>query len=322
LLRDLVRGDDAQIGAVAAVIAAAAPDVIVLQGVDYDLELHALGALRDRIAEAGADFRHIFALLPNRGMPTGQDMDGNGRFGEPADRQAYGAFSGQGGMAILSRYPIDAAGARDFSALLWKDMPGADLPMVDGALFPNAPALAVQRLSSVGHWVVPVILPDGPLHLLTFHASTPVFDGPEDRNGRRNHDELRFWSLYLDGAFGTAPASRFVLLGAANLAPDEGEGRQRALWALLDDPRLQDPRPRRSAPVPRDPARAADPGLDTVYWPEPGPGGRRVDYILPSADLGVLASGVLWPAPGEALHATVEAASRHRLVWVDLVTPD
>ncbi|SLN41148.1 endonuclease/exonuclease/phosphatase family protein [Roseovarius halotolerans] len=317
-----MRGEDAQIDAVAAVIAAASPDVIVLQGVDYDLELHALGALRDRIADAGAEFGHFFALRPNRGMPTGQDMDGNGRLGEPVDRQAYGGFSGQGGMAILSRYPIDAAGVRDFSGLLWKDLPGADLQMADGTPVMAAKALAVQRLSSVGHWVVPVMLPEGPVHLLTFHATTPVFDGPEDRNGRRNHDELRFWSLYMDGAFGPPPAKRFVLLGAANLAPDEGEGRHGALRALLDDPRLQDPRPRRSAPVPRDPARAADPAFDTVHWPDPGPGGRRVDYILPSADLEVLASGVLWPAPGAPLNAVAEVASRHRLVWADLMIRD
>ncbi len=38
------------------------------------------------------------------------------------------------------------------------------------------------------------------LHLLASHPTPPAFDGPEDRNGRRNHDEIRFWNDYLDRA--------------------------------------------------------------------------------------------------------------------------
>jgi len=206
LLRDIRRGDDPRIDAIAGVIAAVAPDVVLVQGVDYDLRLRALGALRDRIAEEGPYFPHLFALRPNTGWPTGVDMDGDGRRGGPRDAQGYGTFSGQGGMAILSRYPIDRDGTHDFSAMLWCDLPGALLPRrPDGRPFPSRAAQAVQRLSSVGHWVVPVRLPSGPLSLMTFHATTPVFDGEEDRNGRRNHDEIRFWQHYLDGEFGAAP---------------------------------------------------------------------------------------------------------------------
>ncbi|EDM73277.1 hypothetical protein RAZWK3B_03615 [Roseobacter sp. AzwK-3b] len=320
LLRDIRRGDDPQVLAVAAVIARARADIIVLQGVDYDMDLLALSALRDSISRRGVQYPHLFALRPNTGMPTGLDMDGDGRAGDASDRQGYGAFSGQGGMAILSRYPIDAAKAQDFSGLLWSDLPGALLPSRDGVPFPSAQAQAVQRLSSVGHWVVPVILPSGPFHVLTYHATAPVFDGLEDRNGRRNHDETRFWRLYLDGAFAPAPVSRFALLGAINLSPSEGEGRKAPLLELLSDPRLRDARPRRPVSLRPDPSRRADPSLDTVDWPPPGPGPRRVDYILPSADLILRDAGVHWPASGAAL-AEVEAASRHRLVWVDIDLP-
>lgn len=320
LLRDILRGDDPQVLAVASVIARSAADIIVLQGVDYDLDLLALSALRDSVARHGADYPYIFALRPNTGMPTGQDMDGDERRGDASDRQGYGAFSGQGGMAILSRYPLDTGKVLDFSDMLWADLPGALLPSLNGAPFPSPQAQAVQRLSSVAHWVVPVILPSGPFHLLTFHATSPVFDGPEDRNGRRNHDETRFWQLYLDGAFGPAPTTRFALLGAVNLSPSEGEGRKAPLLALLSDPRLQDVRPRRPGTPPPDPMRRADPALDTVDWPPPGPGARRVDYILPSADLILRGAGVDWPASGDAL-AEVETASRHRLVWVDVALP-
>jgi hypothetical protein len=314
LLRDLRRGEDAQIAAILHVLAQTQPDILVLQGVDYDLDLLALSALRERISEGGGPrYDHLFARTPNAGLATGLDMDGDGRRGGPRDAQGYGDFTGQGGMAILSRYPVDQPGAQDFSAFLWRDLPGALLPLRDGQPFPSGAAQAVQRLASRGHWVVPVLLPSGPLQVMTFHATPPVFDGPEDRNGRRNHDELRFWQLYLDGAFGPPPQGWFVLMGHANLDPEAGGGRPEALRALLADPRLQEPRPLRPG--------AAEPRLATVHWPPPGPGTRRVSYILPAANLSVTGAGVHWPPEGTPEGDLAAIASRHRLVWVDLSLP-
>lgn len=324
LLRDIEKGENPQIAAVIEVIAAVAPDVLALQGIDWDAEGRALDALAARLAGAGADYPHRYAPRSNRGMATGRDMDGDGRAGTSADAQGYGAFTGAGGMAVLSRFPIDRAGASDFSALLWSDLPGALLPRhPDGTPYPSAEALAVQRLSSSGHWAVPVLLPGGArLTVATFHAGPPVFDGPEDRNGRRNHDEARFWSLWLDGALGPAPETPLVIAGAATMDPEDSEGRPDALRALLADPRLQDPRPASEGG-----AAAPDQGhrgpnrLDTVDWPAPGPGRLRVDYVLPSADLQVTGSGVWWPAPGAEGAETARRASRHRLVWVDIIPP-
>ena len=34
------------------------------------------------------------------------------------------------------------------------------------------------------------------VHFLVSHPTPPVFDGPEDRNGPRNYDEIRFWADY------------------------------------------------------------------------------------------------------------------------------
>jgi len=64
---------------------------------------------------------------------------------------------------------------------------------------PNSGRLSGMRLSSKSHWDVPVNTPNGPLHIYASHPTPPVFDGPEDRNGLRNADEIRFWSLYLNG---------------------------------------------------------------------------------------------------------------------------
>ncbi len=318
MLRDILRGEDPQVRAVAQVVALNAPDILVLQRVDYDLELRALRALRDVLAQEGQEYPHLFALRPNTGMATGLDMDGDGRVGEPRDAQSYGEFSGQSGMAILSRYPLDADKARDFSPLLWRDLPGAILPEMDGQPFPSPEAQAIQRLSTVGHWVVPVRVGETDVDLMVFHASPPVFDGPEDRNGRRNHDELKFWQHYLDGEFGPRPERPFVLIGDANLDPADSDGRREAISALLADDRLRDPRPVRTGQVVGDPGHRGDPHLDTVDWPAPGPGALRVDYVLPSADLDVAGSGVYWPDEGTPDAEIMRAASRHRLVWVDL----
>ncbi len=315
LLRDILRGKDPQIEAVLAVISTVRPDIILLLDFDFDLENHALAAFRNALLEnGGPDYPYLFALPPNSGLATGLDMDNNGRLNEPRDAQGYGRFSGQGAMALLSRLPIEREKVRDFSALLWRDLPGALLPMQDGKPFLSPEASAIQRLSSVGHWQVPVRLADGRLlSLLAFHATTPVFDGPEDRNGRRNHDEVMFWSLLLDGALPfPAPEPPFVLLGDANLDPEAGEGLRSAITALLGHPSLQDPRPTSRG------AAAVGKPTDTVDWDEPTPGNMRVDYVLPSADIRILDSGVYWPAPGSEAGEVAATASRHRLVWVDL----
>ncbi|MFK7869752.1 MAG: endonuclease/exonuclease/phosphatase family protein [Roseobacter sp.] len=314
LLRDIARGEDPQIAAVTDVIVANAPDILVLQGFDYDLNGAALAAFADRLNDAGHSMPYRFAARPNSGLQTGLDLDGDGRTGGPRDAQGYGRFSGHGGVAVLSRFPILVDEVQDFSDVLWLDVPDALRVTVNGDPFPSAEAEAIQRLSSTVHWTVPVAHPQaGRIDLLTFHATPPVFDGPEDRNGQRNHDEIVFWLHYLDGAFGPAPDSRFVLLGDANNDPQDGEGLKDAVARLLADPRLQDPRPRSTGSK----EATGDP-FDTVDWRDPVPGNLRVSYILPSADWTVADAGVYWPASGATDAETTAAASRHRLVWVDL----
>ncbi|WP_239520657.1 endonuclease/exonuclease/phosphatase family protein [Pseudooceanicola aestuarii] len=294
LFKALLSGDDPQTQAVSQVLSVVQPDVLVLAGVDYDADLLTLKALNSGL---DSPYPHLFSAMPNTGLPTGRDLDGNGRTGEARDAQGYGWFGGQDGLAVLSRYPFDHAGWQDRSGVLWKDLP-------DSLIAADDPGFAVQRLSSTVHWLLPVNLPGGALTLGVFKATPPVFDGPEDRNGRRNHDEVTLWRHLMDGPL-TAP---FVLLGGANLDPDRGEGMRDAIRALLRDPRLTDPVP----------ARAGG-GTQTTDWPDP-PGRMRVDYVLPSAALAVRGAGVHWPADGPAA-ALAQAASRHRLVWVDIDWP-
>ena len=162
--------------AVLSVIAAANADVLVLQSIDWDHELRALTALNAALGPGAQPYPHLFALQPNTGVPTGLDMDGNGRFGRAGDAQGFGDFLGQGGMAVLSRLPIDRARAVALTEILWHDVPHAVLPQhPNGDPFPSAEALGAQRLSQTAHWDVPLVLPGGErLHLLTHHASPPV----------------------------------------------------------------------------------------------------------------------------------------------------
>lgn len=308
LMLQALRGDDPQAAAVVAVITALDADVLVLTGLDYDLRGDTLAALADRLAASGAPYPHRLPLRPNTGVATGLDLDGNGRLGEPRDAMAYGRFAGEGGMAVLSRLPIDVAALRDFTGFVWADLPRNLRP-------PDTPA--GQLLSTAGLYEVPIRLPDGrSLRLLPYYATPPVFDGPEDRNGRRNHDETAFWLRLLAGELPIPPPDPpFVLLGQPNLDPMDGEGLTDAIHALLAHPALQDPAPRGTNSR-SDTGQQGDPALDTALYATLG--GLRVEQILPSVDLDVLASGVLWPPDTDPLAAVLAAASRHRPLWVDL----
>ncbi|MDO5705083.1 MAG: endonuclease/exonuclease/phosphatase family protein [Paracoccus sp. (in: a-proteobacteria)] len=307
LLRDLGR-DDPQVLAAVQVIVAAAPDVIVLTGFDWDHDGLALAGFADLLADHGHAMPHRFAGPPNTGVPTGLDMDGDGRSGHPRDAQGFGRFRGEDGMAVLSRLPIGPV--TDHSAVRWRDLPGNLMP----ADTPPEVA-AIQRLSTTAHWDVQVTTRAGPLHLLSWSATPPVF-GPDggDRNARRNHDEAVFWLNHL-------PDAPFVLIGNANLDPNDGNGRREAIRALIAA--TQDPAPRGTWQPPQtdphDAPQTGDPALDTAFWPDRAPGNLRVDYVLPSPGMTVTASGVIWPDPDTSLGAAAQAASAHRLVWVDLV---
>ncbi len=313
LLHDLRKTDlPPQRTAVVQAIVALKADVILLTGIDYDLKGEALAALAVKLTEAGVRYPYLMPLRPNTGVPTGRDLDGNGQLGEARDAQGWGRFPGEGGMAIMSRLPLGADG-RDFSGFLWADLPGNLMPDAD-------PARDIQRLHSTGAFEIPVLLPDGKtLRLLAFYASPPVFDGPEDRNGRRNHDEAAFWLHFLAGDLPyDPPAPPFVLLGQTSLDPADGEGRPEALRSLLHHPVLQDPAPKGDAGR-SDPGQNGDPALDTALYD--GLGGLRVEVILPSADLTVERAGVFWPSDNDPLAATLATASRHRPIWVELTLP-
>ncbi|TPE52772.1 endonuclease/exonuclease/phosphatase family protein [Amaricoccus solimangrovi] len=315
LLFDLrARKPPADIAAVLAVIRETRPDILLLTGFDQDFRGVALTALRARLAAGAGGIDYPFAYAPpgNAGVESGFDLDGDGRLRGAGDALGWGRFPGQGGMALLSRLPVDAEASHDFSGLPWADLPGARLPIrPHGAPVLDPEARSGWPLASNALWDVAVTLPGGRrLRLLASNPTPPLFDGPEQFNLLRNADEIRFWRLYLDGAAFPDSVGRmarldgpFVLLGDLNTDPVAGAGDRAAIAALLAHPALRDPNP------PRATARAGERAL-------------RLDYALPARELDAPDAAVFWPEPGEPLAELVAAGPAHRLVWVDLRFPD
>ncbi len=336
LVQEFRLGGSAQIDAVAEIVQRVRPDILLLNELDHDVKGEALRLFAETLAQGrgGADgiaYPHRFAAPSNTGLLTGHDLDGDGRVARPRDAQGFGFYEGQFGMALLSRFPLGPV--RTFQSFRWRDMPGALIP--PGHYPPEAEG--ALRLSSKSHWDVASETPGGRLHVLASHPTPPVFDGPEDANGRRNADEIRFWARYLDGegwmtddsgAAGGAAPGPVVVLGDLNSDPADGDGRRAAIRALLAHPRLQDPAPESAGGrAAADPDHAGDPARDTAaFGRNPGPGSLRVDYALPSRDMAVTGAGVFWPPPGDPLRRLVgegdaPISSDHRLVWVDLRLP-
>lgn len=343
----LAPGDHAQALAIATIIRAADPDILLLNEFDYapgNIDLFVETYLPD------AGYAYRFEAPSNTGLASGVDLNGDGQavtapgsFDYANDAFGFGQFPGQYGMAVLSRHPIDADAVRTFQTFLWADMPGARVPALsDGTPYYSADAWAVFRLSSKSHWDIPVTVDGETLHLLASHPTPPVFDGPEDRNGRRNADEIRFWADYVQGAEyvyddagqsgGLPEGAHFIIAGDLNADPVDGDSTEAAILQLLDLPQINTSLTPASAGGPAAAAaqgginesHAGDPAFDTADFgddPDRGPGNLRADYVLPSATLTMTDAAILWPAPDDPL-AEAAAASDHFLVWVDLDFPD
>ncbi|WP_232661059.1 endonuclease/exonuclease/phosphatase family protein [Pseudonocardia sp. TRM90224] len=338
LVADLSTPDDPQARKVAEVVQRARPDILLINEFDYApaaVDLFRTNYLG--LSQEGAepiDYPHAFVAPSNTGVPSGFDLDNNGTVGGPNDALAFGQFPGQYGMLVLSRFPIDTAAVRTFQQFLWKDLPGARLP-AGGYYSPEE--LAVLPLSSKSHWDIPVRVGAQTVHVLAAHPTPPSFDGPENRNGLRNADEIAFWRLYVqpgdqaqalvDDAGrrgGLADGERFVILGDQNSDPFDGDSVPGAAQQILTAHRVIDSEPGSDGAVEASKLQGGpntthrgDPRLDTADFGEPAPGNLRVDHVLPSEPMEVRGSGVFWPVAADPL-ARLNDTSDHHLVWVDL----
>jgi hypothetical protein len=356
LVADLSTPDDVQAQAVAEVIQRVRPDVLLINEFDFDAEGLAARLFQRNYLSVGhngappIDYRYRFVAPSNTGIPSGFDLDNNGAVGGPNDAFGFGAYPGQFGMAVYSRYPILRHQARTFQLFLWKDMPGALLPDDPATPAPadwySAEEQAVFRLSSKSHWDLPVLVGGKVIHTLVSHPTPPVFDGPEDRNGTRNHDEIRLWSDYVlpsrsgyvyddqGKRGGLQPGARFVVMGDQNADPFDGDSVAQAAQQLLENPRVNTSLTPTSPGGPEQAVdqgganvnHRGDPAFDTADFVDvPGPGNLRADYVLPSGNLRLLDGAVFWPLSTDPLFRLVGVfpfpTSDHRLVWVDVRVP-
>lgn len=351
LIQDLSTADDLQAKNIAEIIQRVRPDILLINEFDYDDNGKAARLFRRNYLARGQNganpiFYPFFYVVPsNTGVPSGVDLNQDGKIEGPEDALGFGLFPGQYAFVVFSRYPLGYP--RSFRHFLWSRLPDALLPidMESGQMFYSEKALDVLPLSSKNHIDLPARVGKKIVHLLASHPTPPTFDGPEDRNGRRNHDEIRLWAEYLNpvNSFlvddqgrrgGLLQQHSFVILGDLNADPYDGDSIQGAMDQLLDHPRINF-EAARGEWVPKSKGGQAfalsssgennhrgDPAEDTAAFA----GGLRVDYVLPSADLQVVGSGIFWPVPEDPLYRLVENAasnpsSDHHLVWIDVILP-
>ncbi len=355
LVSDLSTPNNTQAKTVAEIIQRTRPDVLLINEFDYDAGGVAAELFQDNylsVSQNGAqpvDYDYSFVAPSNTGIPSGFDLNNNGSVGGADDAFGFGFFPGQYGMAVYSRYPIDEASIRTFQHFLWKDMPGALLPddpsTTDPADWYSPAELDVFRLSSKSHWDVPIGIDGKVVHFLVSHPTPPVFDGPEDRNGTRNFDEIRFWSDYVlpsrsryiyddEGTFGgLRPGAMFVVAGDQNSDPLDGDSIPGAIQQLIEHPLVNTKVTPSSEGAAQQSAlqgganatHLSDPAFDTADFSDFAPGNLRADYVLPRKNLQIVDAGVFWPLNTDPLFPLVGTfpfpSSDHRLVWVDVRVP-
>lgn len=337
---ELVAGTNQQIKNVAEVLQHVNADVVFLNEFDYngtaqvELFINAYLKVAQGASASGIDYPYYYTTTVNTGVQpdTPQDFNNDDITGGADDAYGYGEFPGQYGMVVLSKYPIDTENIRTFQNFLWNDMPDALWPTnEDGTQWYSDEEKAIFRLSSKSHWDVPVTVNGKTVHILGAHPTPPTFDGDEDRNGKRNHDEIRLWADYVsqqgdylyddNGVFGGLEASsRFVILGDYNADPDEGDSYDNAIDQFLGNSAINAAFTPVSEGAPEDDLDEDD----TANW------GMRADYVLPSAfGFTIEQGGVFWPKKNDIKHYLIEqledggeASSDHRLVWLDLSLSD
>ncbi|MBB1503898.1 endonuclease/exonuclease/phosphatase family protein [Pseudoalteromonas sp. SG41-1] len=323
-----------QIKNIAEIIQRIRPDILLLnefdyvskaQGIDY-FKTHYLAKSQNK--QPSIDYPYSYVGPVNTGLKTPFDLDNDGQAtGIKGDAFGFGFFEGHYGMAVLSRYPIDFDKIRTLQTFKYKDMPNAKMPIdpTTGENWYNNEEWQALRLSSKSFWDIPVTVKGKTLHVIASHPTPPVFDGAEDRNGLRNHDEVRLIKDYIASADylyddhgvkgGLAEKSRFIIVGDLNAAPEGDKKRPDTTDQLLKNSLINSqftPTSKGAKTTYSEKYAAAY----TAYWQ------ARADYVLPSTyGIEVHDGGVFWPTKSSELYRLIKdrnASSDHRMVWLDI----
>lgn len=334
-LVNALKSNHQQIKNIAEIIQRVRPDILLLnefdyvsksQGIDYFIQ-HYLKVSQNK--QPAINYPYTYIGPVNTGVASEFDFDNDGKkTGKLGDAYGFGFFPGHYGMAVLSKYPIDFDKVRTLQTFKYKDMPGAQMPVepLTGKNWYNEPQWQAMRLSSKSFWDLPIDIKGETVHLLASHPTPPVFDGDEDRNGKRNHDEVRLIKDYVENAEylyddkgvkgGLKADSRFVIVGDLNAAPQGDKKRPVTTNQILKNPLIN------SEFVPKSKGAASSyseqyAAAYTAYWQ------ARVDYVLPSTyGISIQDGGVFWPTKNSELYRLIKdrnASSDHRMVWLDIL---
>jgi hypothetical protein len=351
---------NAQADAVAEIIQRIRPEVLLINEFDFEPDNALAEAFQDNYLDVAhdvggeattpIDYPYVFVAPSNTGIPSGFDLNNNGVVGGPDDALGFGFFPGQFGMAVFSQHPIVYDEVRTFQHFLWKDMPGARLPDDPATPAPadwySSAELDVFPLSSKSHWDIPIDIDGRIVHFLVSHPTPPVFDGPEDRNGTRNFDEIRFWADYISpgrksryiyddagGRGGLAPGQLFVIAGDQNSDPLDGDSIPGSIQQLLEHPLVNTKVTPSSAGAVEaavlqggiNTTHRSDSRFDTADFSDVAPGNLRADYVLPRKNLRIVDGAVFWPIQTSPLFGLTGVfpfpSSDHRAVWIDVRIP-
>lgn len=339
-------GKNRQVRAAANIIQNVRPDILVINEIDHEYRdgQHIPGAnvkrFLDHYLRTGKrpiDYAYYFAAPCNTGILAGSDLDNDGTVATAKDENTrahggdaygYGEYPGQYSMALLSKYPIETSKTRTFQTFLWRDLPGNHLPM----FFYSAEEIRKLRLSSKSHWDVRINIDGRPLHVFVSHPTPPVFDGEEDRNGRRNFDEIKFWRHYIENDSmlyddsgkkgGYQSGEPFIIAGDLNASPRDKRtyDGQNPIGQLLNHSQVQDTSPIMTSPGAVGAGKKGPPQYDERSTAKFGKRLTQVDYLLPSKNITILKGGIFWPSESEDPlgHRWAVTASDHRLLWMKI----
>ena len=340
-LTHALRSNHQQIKNIAEIIQRVNPDIILLNEFDRtDNDATNLHYFIDNFLaisqqnQQPLSYPYFYQGTVNTGVNIDDDLNKDGISNKaPFDTHGFGHFIGHFGMALLSKYPIKQNSIRTFQKFKWHNMPNALKPITPqtGQSWYEEKAWLALRLSSKSHWDIPININDQTIHILASHPTPPVFDGAENRNGNRNHDEIRFWVDYINSKQGdyiyddnlkkgALKANQpFILVGDQNASSVEGDAimtpKSQGIISLLSSDKIQDPLPTNLSG--KSNLTESNHAIHhTADW------GMRADYVLPSSfGFNIKKSGIFWPLENEETYRLIkdrQASSDHRLVWVDL----
>lgn len=344
VFQQLQSGNNIQAKKVARIIQHVRPDILLLNEIDGADDGKTLSLFqKEYLNKPGQDTSAI--TYPYRYQP---DCNTGVAFpiesGNAPSHYGFGRYLGQYCMAVLSKYPLQLENIQSFQHFKWHMLPNANAPRIEGVDYYSDEVWKELRLSSKTHAVVPVDIEGRRIDLIIAHPTPPVFDGKEDRNGKRNHDEIRLITALIENnqlswlrddkgnpLSNNVGKSPFVVLGDLNASVAQGDAFSpatgRAIQQLLNHekvmPGLDDSQQNTVSPTSLGGAdNAGNNDLSqyhTAVWK------MRADYVIPSKNGWTLTgAGVFWPDATDPLHHLVStqdnqpSSSDHRLVWTDL----